>query len=71
MTNSNIKVVVGLNVRRLRLNANLSQEALSEKAEVFRTYLARIESGHANPTLVVLHGLARGLGVSVAEVVAE
>ena len=32
---------------------------------MFRTYLSRIESGRANPTLTVLHGLAAGLGVSV------
>ncbi len=34
---------------------------------MFRTYLSRIESGRANPTLTALHVLARGLEVSVLE----
>jgi transcriptional regulator with XRE-family HTH domain len=47
----------------LRLNADLSQEVLSERCGIFRTYLSRIESGSANPTLVVLVALAHSLNV--------
>ena len=47
----------------MRLNAELSQEVLSERCGIFRTYLSRIESGSANPTLVVLVALAHSLNV--------
>jgi transcriptional regulator with XRE-family HTH domain len=59
----NYKNVVGSRVRALRLNAELSQEVLSERCGIFRTYLSRIESGSANPTLVVLVALANSLNV--------
>jgi transcriptional regulator with XRE-family HTH domain len=59
----NYKNVVGSRVRALRLNAALSQEVLSDRCGIFRTYLSRIESGSANPTLVVLVALAQSLNV--------
>ena len=62
-TELNYKNVVGARVRALRLNAELSQEVLSERCGIFRTYLSRIESGSANPTLVVLVALAHSLNV--------
>jgi transcriptional regulator with XRE-family HTH domain len=59
----NYKNVVGSKVRSLRLGAELSQEVLSDRCGIFRTYLSRIESGSANPTLVVLVALAHSLNV--------
>jgi len=47
----------------------LSQEALARKAHVSRGYLARIELGRHDPTLSVLRRLAKGLRVSVGELV--
>ena len=47
-----------------------SQEAaLAQKAHVSRGYLARIELGRHDATLSVLRRLAKGLRVSVAELV--
>jgi transcriptional regulator with XRE-family HTH domain len=60
---TNYKNVVGSHVRALRRNAALSQEVLSDRCGIFRTYLSRIESGAANPTLVVLVALAHSLQV--------
>ncbi len=59
----NFKNVVGKKVRALRRGAGLSQETLAERCGIFRTYLSRIESGEANPTLVVLVSLATALNV--------
>jgi DNA-binding XRE family transcriptional regulator len=63
----NFKSVVGLRVRRLRLQAQLTQEELAERCGIFRTYLSRIENGSANPTLVVLVALADCLCVEPHE----
>lgn len=59
----NYKALVGQRIKALRLQAGLSQEALSEHCGIFRTYLSRIESGSANPTLLVLVALAASLKV--------
>ena len=56
-------------LKRLRAIRGLSQEALARKAHVSRGYLARIEIGRHDPTLSVLRRLAKGLRVSVGELV--
>jgi transcriptional regulator with XRE-family HTH domain len=63
MNEINYKNIVGDKVRALRKNAGLSQEVLAERCGIFRTYLSRIESGAANPSLVVLVTLAHALEV--------
>ena len=56
-------------LKRLRAARGLSQEALARKSHVSRGYLARIELGRHDPTLSVLRRLAKGLRVSVGELV--
>lgn len=51
----------------MRAQKGITQEELADRCEMFRTYLSRIESGLANPTLTALHVLAAGLEVSVLE----
>lgn len=63
MNEINYRNIVGEKVRALRKNAGLSQEVLAERCGIFRTYLSRIESGSANPSLVVLVTLAAALEV--------
>ena len=65
------KKVVGKQVRRLRLRANLTQDVLSERCGIYRTYLSRIEAGSANPTLLVLIALDSTLNVHVCELFQE
>lgn len=69
MENSSIdfKKVVGRQVRRLRLKAGMTQDVLSERCGIYRTYLSRIEAGTANPTLLVMIALASTLGADVCE----
>lgn len=45
----------------------MTQEDLAERCGLFRTYMSRIETGKANPTLNMIHALATSLGVSVVE----
>jgi transcriptional regulator with XRE-family HTH domain len=55
------------NVRALRQDIGLSQEALAFEADVDRTYVSQIERGIGNPSLLVLCKLAAVLNVSVPE----
>ena len=57
----------GTRIRELRLSAGLRQEDLAERCGLFRTYMSRIETGRANPTLTMIHALADSLGVAVTE----
>lgn len=61
---------LGLRVKQLRATKGLTQEDLADRCQMFRTYLSRIESGQANPTLTMLYDLALGLEVSVQELLA-
>ena len=61
----------GLRVKRLRAEKLMTQEELAESCQLFRTYMSRIESGLANPTLTVIHALADGLGVQVQDLFDE
>lgn len=58
---------LGLRIKELRFEQSITQEELAERAGVFRTYMSRVESGLANPTLTALHTFAKALKVDVRE----
>jgi len=66
-SHQNFKKLVGERIKSLRVANALTQEVLAERCGIFRTYLSRIESGSANPTLVVLVALAGALEVAPGE----
>ncbi|MBM3383176.1 MAG: helix-turn-helix domain-containing protein [Betaproteobacteria bacterium] len=59
------------NVKYLRKELSLSQEQLSERSGIPRSTIASLERGEGNPTLQVLMGVARGLGVTISELLAQ
>jgi transcriptional regulator with XRE-family HTH domain len=67
----NFKRIVGNHVRELRLSGNLTQDLLAERCGIYRTYLSRIEMGHANPTLLVLVALANCLDVQPSDLLVD
>lgn len=56
----------GKNLRRIRQEGKFSQEALSDKAEVPRSQIARIERGEVNPTINTIKRIADVLGVDIS-----
>jgi transcriptional regulator with XRE-family HTH domain len=66
------RVIVGKNVRRLRLARGLTQEQLAFEAKIDLTYVGGIERGVRNPSLLILARVAAALGESpVALLAAE
>jgi len=61
------QALVARNLRRLRVDRNLSQEALAADAGIDRTYVSRLERGLENPTVVILEQLAEALGARIVE----
>lgn len=67
MHRSTVIKCFGASVQKLRYGLGISQEELAERADLHRTYIADIERGARNPTLLTIKKLATGLGVSTAD----
>ena len=61
----------GRTLRARRKALGMSQEALAEAARVSSSYVSQLERGRRSPTLHVLESLARGLGVTVADLLED
>jgi transcriptional regulator with XRE-family HTH domain len=62
-----ILVKFGEKVREIRKEKRLSQEELSFKADLHRTYIGMIERAEKNITLVNIEKIAVALDVSVSD----
>jgi DNA-binding XRE family transcriptional regulator len=59
-----IKVKVGLRIKEIRIQKNLTQEAVAWEGEVDRTYMNHVENGRRNISIESLEKITKGLGVS-------
>lgn len=57
---------VSMNLKKQRRKRRMSQAALATKAGFSREYVARLETGHHDPSLSTLTKLAKALRVPVA-----
>lgn len=64
---SHLRKILADNLRALRKAEGLSQEEFADLCELHRTYIGSLERMERNATLATLDALARGLGVSVPE----
>ncbi len=62
-----ILVLFGKNVRKIRIEQNLSQEQLSYKADLHRTYIGMIERAEKNITLVNIEKIANALNIKIQD----
>lgn len=67
----NVTRVFAQNVKRIRKDLGLSQEALATKAGLHRTYVGAVERGERNITLVSANRIAEALGVNLSELVKD
>ncbi|OZB21964.1 MULTISPECIES: helix-turn-helix domain-containing protein [unclassified Acidiphilium] len=66
-----IRKLFGANLRRARLKAKLSQEAVAVTLGVDRAYVSSMELGKQNVTLLSLWAVCEGLKVSPASLFDE
>jgi len=66
---NDIKRNLAENVRRLRESRNMSQQQIANLSGIPRPTWASLETGTANPTLIVLNRAASALNVSIEELV--
>jgi transcriptional regulator with XRE-family HTH domain len=71
MHSSTVIQCFGATARKLRSDLGISQEKLAERADLHRTYIADIDRGARNPTLLSIKKLAKELGVSAADLLSK
>lgn len=61
--------MVGELLREIREQKGLTQQLVSERAEISRSYLSEVERGRYSPTLEVFLRICEGLETSASELV--
>lgn len=60
-----IKSKIGLRIKEIRLEQNVTQEAVAFKAEIDRTFMNHVENGRRNVSIEILEKIiVYGLGKS-------
>ena len=54
----------GAELRRVRARANMTQQALAERAEIDPVFVSYLENGHRQPSLAVVIAIERALGLA-------
>ena len=62
-----IKSKIGKRIRETREKVEMSQKDLAYTADLDRSYIASVESGQRNISIVNLEKIANTLGVSLSE----
>jgi len=61
-----IKEKFGKQVKKIRIEKGLSQEALALSADLDRTYIPSIEKGERNVSITVIEKIAKALNVKIS-----
>lgn len=69
MHDNDILIRIGQNIKRLRKNAGVSQERLSEISGVDRTFIGKIERGKVNVSIITLCEIAKALGTNLKSII--
>ncbi len=67
MSDKDIRIKTGLRIKELRDGVGMSQEVFAWSIGMARSYLAEVETGKRNVSLINLEKIASGLNVSLAE----
>jgi len=62
-----VKEKIGHRIKELRVAANMSQKDLSYSADLDRSYIASVENGQRNISIVNIEKIAFALGVTMIE----
>jgi transcriptional regulator with XRE-family HTH domain len=66
-----VAIAFGKVIRKLRLEAGLTQEQLGFESDLRRTFISILELGQQQPTLTTIIKLAKPLNTSAASIVAS
>ena len=63
----NVKELIGQRIKRLREALKMSQKDLSYAADLDRSYIASVENGQRNISIVNIEKIAIALGVTLKD----
>jgi transcriptional regulator with XRE-family HTH domain len=66
-----IQKKLGRAVRRLRLQADYSQESFAAAAGIHRTYMGLVERGHVAATITTIQKISNALGITMSALLEE
>jgi transcriptional regulator with XRE-family HTH domain len=66
-----IQEKLGRAVRRLRAEADYSQEAFAATVGIHRTYMGLVERGRVAATIITIHKISTALGITPSQLLAE
>lgn len=61
--------MLGAELKKERMKAGLSQEALAARAQIDRTYLSELENDKKSPTIDMLFRICRALEVKASTLI--
>lgn len=64
-------LMLGERIRELRARRGMTRKILAQQSGVSERYLAQLETGHGNISIILLRQIARGLGLPLVELVGE
>jgi transcriptional regulator with XRE-family HTH domain len=64
-----MRLLVGRNVKRIRVARGLTQEELAERSGFSQQYLSDLERGRRNPTIVSLWELSQALSATPVDLI--
>ena len=67
----NAQQLFATNMRRIRLDKNLTQEKVAEAADLHPNYISSVERGERNISICNIERIATALGVSMGKLVAD
>lgn len=67
MTEKQLLKKLGLRIKQLRTDKNLSQRELGDEIDVEKSNISRIESGKFNTRILTLHKVAKALDLTLPE----
>lgn len=62
-----VKLKIGQRIKQLRETADMSQKDLAYTADLDRSYIASVENGQRNISIVNIEKIAKALGVTLKE----
>jgi transcriptional regulator with XRE-family HTH domain len=63
----NILQSFGARVKQLRINQGLTQEQFALKCGLHKNYIGMVERGERNPSLLNIEVIAKGLEISITD----
>jgi len=65
--NNSILENFGQQLKKLRIEKNLTQEQFAKKCGLHKNYIGMVERGERNPSLINIEIIAKGLELSISD----